>query len=79
MDWVFINISTVRPHFSPTMPILHNIQSCSSGQNNIMSEIAINPLLSQICNQTCETISISVVVISVRYQYLREKTAATKV
>jgi len=59
--------------------ILHNIQSSSSGQNNIMSEIAIDPLLSQICNQTCETISISVVVISLRYPYLKETTAAKKV
>ena len=34
MDWVFTKTSTVRPHFSPTMPILHNIQSSGSGQNN---------------------------------------------
>ena len=36
----------VRPHFSPTAPILHNIQLSNSGQNNIItSEIAIKPLL----------------------------------
>jgi len=66
---------TVRPHFLPTMPILHNILSSSSGQNNIiMSEIAINPLLLQNCNYTCKSISIYVVVVSVKYRYLREKT-----
>jgi len=43
--------SIVRPHFSPTTPILHNIQSSSSGQNNIItSEIATSPLLLQNCN-----------------------------
>jgi len=43
--------STTRPHFSPTTPILHKIQSSSTGQNNIItSEIATNPLLLQICN-----------------------------
>jgi len=35
MDWAFTKTSTVRPHFSPTTPILH-MQSSSSGQNNII-------------------------------------------
>jgi len=46
MDWAFTRTSGVRPHFSPTTPIIHNIKSSSSGQNNnITSEIATKPLL----------------------------------
>jgi len=42
---------TVRPHFSPTTLILHNIQSSSSGQNSIITpEIATSPLLLKNCN-----------------------------
>jgi len=51
VDSAFTKTSTVRPHFSPATPILHNIQSSCSGQNNIItSEIATNPLLLQNCN-----------------------------
>jgi len=50
MDLAFTKTSTVRPHFSPTTPILHNIQSSSSGQSNIVaSETATSPLLLQNC------------------------------
>jgi len=48
MDSAFTKTSTVRPHFSPT---LHNIQSSSSGQNNIItSDIATSQLSLQNCN-----------------------------
>jgi len=51
MDLAFTKTSTVRSHFSPTTPILHNIQSFSSGRNNsITSEIATSPILLQNCN-----------------------------
>ena len=45
MDWVFIKTCTVRPRFSPTVPILRNIQSSSSGLNIITSEFATNPIV----------------------------------
>ena len=36
MDWAFTKTTAIRPHSSPTMLILHNIQSSNSGQNNIV-------------------------------------------
>jgi len=42
-----------------------------------MSKIAANPLLLQNCNKTCKSISISAVVVSVKYRW-REKNCAAR-
>jgi len=68
MDGAFIRVSTLNHISCLPKPILHNIQSSSSGQNKIMSEITAHTLLLQNCNKTCKSMSISVVVVQIKHR-----------